>query len=179
MKKLVLIVAILSSFGFAGVASANVASHVFSWSGTVPASSTQTGWIIKTPQKADITPGILVFNANAQGRGELIAASNLAFNVFDYAASPTVGAAASNYTYQLTSLAVNTNSTGLAQEQGAGGYFDIKADGTPLVKGTDVVKATGGDTTLTVAPNATGTANQPAAGEDVNVQATIVVTAAA
>jgi hypothetical protein len=174
---MIIAAAILGAMGFASSASAAVASHVFSWTGSVPAASTQNGWIIKTPQKTDIGAGIMSFAVDASGKGVLNNSSDLAFNVFDYA-SGTPDAAATNYTYQLTSLAVNNN--GLAQEQGANGYFEIKADGAALVKDAVMTKATGGDTTLTVAPTAVATpSNQPAAGDDVNVQATIVVVSAA
>lgn len=177
MKKVLIAAAVFGAMGFASSASAAVASQVFSWSGSVPAAAAQTGWIIKTPQKGDIVPGILVFS-NAANKGVLTSSSDLAFNVFDYAAPPTVGAVASSYTYQLSSLAINSG--GLSQEQGANGYFEIKADGASLVKGTDVIKAAGGDTTLSVAPTAVATpSNQPVAGDDVDVQATIVITTAA
>ncbi|WP_421262993.1 hypothetical protein [Aeromonas sp. 602200] len=176
MKKVFVAVAILGAMGFVSSASAAVASHVFSWSGTVPAASTDSAWIIKTPQKDDIPAGILTFTT-AGDKGVLTGSTDLAFNVFDYATPPTVGNAAASYTYQLSSLAIN--SAGLAAEQGADGYFEIQANGAALVKGQDVTVATGEATTLIVAPTAVATpSNQPDAGDDVNVQATIVVSAA-
>jgi hypothetical protein len=179
MRKNMLMVAAVvgGAMGFAGAASANVATQVFSWTGSVPAAPSHTGWIIKTPQQGDIASGILVFNADANGKGVLTGATDLAFNVFDYSTPPTVGAVATNYTYQLSSLRVN--SSGLAQEQGADGYFEILADGAAMTKGTNVLKTAGGDTTLTVAPTAVATpSNQPSAGDDVSIQATIVVVSA-
>jgi hypothetical protein len=178
MKKNVLIAAaIFGALGFAGAASANVASHAFTWSGSVPAVSTQNGWVVKAPQGGDIASGILVFNADAAGKGVLTGSTDLMFNVFDYTGG-NVGAAAASYEYQMTSLGVSNN--GLVQEQGANGYFEVHADGSALTKGTSVSKAAGGETTLMVAPSAVATpSNQPNAGDDVNVQAAIVVISAA
>ncbi|WP_152607654.1 hypothetical protein [Aeromonas hydrophila] len=176
-KKFLIATAALGAMGFVNSVSANVASQVFSWTGSVPAASTDGAWIIKSPHKNDVDSGILVFKAEGD-KGVLTSSSDLAFNVFDYTANPTVGDAASNYSYQLTSLAINSN--GLAQEQGTNGYFEIRADGVALEKDVAKAKASGGNTVLTVAPTtATSPSNQPAAGDDVNIQATIVITTAA
>lgn len=176
-KNMLIAASILGALGFAGTASANVASQAFSWSGSVPAVSIQDGFIIKTPQKGEIPVGILVFKADASGKGVLTGSTELEFNVFSYVGSD-VGNAAANYEYQLTSLGVSKN--GLVQEQRANGYFEIHADGELLVKGSGVTKASGGATALSVAATSADTSyNQPDAGDDVNVQAAIVVTTAA
>lgn len=178
MKKILIAAAVFGALGFAGTASANVASNVFTWSGSVPETSTQAGWIIKTPLKTDIANGILVFTANAAGKGELKSSTDLAFNVFKYDAAPAIGDAAANYKFKLSSLAVNNG--GLAQEQAPDGYFAIKADSAVLVKDAEVNKISGGETNLTVVPSAAAApSNQPDAGDDVSVLATIVVVTAA
>lgn len=176
MKKTILMAAVLGAMGFANVASANVATNVFTWSGSVPTSATQNGFIIKAADQSDIQNGILVFTADAAGKGNLQSATTLDFNVFDYTGN-VVGTAATQYTYQLTNLAATNG--GLVQEQDASGYYAITADSVEMVKGTAVSKATGGQTVLTVVPSSVATpSNQPNTGDDVAVQATIMVTAA-
>lgn len=165
-------VVVMGALGFAGTAAAeNVASHVFTWSGSVPATSTQNGFIIKASDASDIQNGTLLFTADSAGKGVLTGASTLDFNVFDYTGD-TVGAAAQKYTYEMTSLAATDN--GLVNEQLADGYYKVVADGVDLAKNTpEIDKA--GPTVLTIAAGS-GTANQPNAGDDVSVQATIVIT---
>lgn len=177
MKKTILIAAVLGAMGFAGVASAaSVASNVFTWAGSVPASSSQNSFIIKAADTTDIQNGTLVFTADATGKGTLVSASTLDFNVFDYTGN-VVGAPASTYSYQLTN--VGATKGGLVQEQDASGYYKIIADSQDLTKGTVNNKAAGGQTVLTVAPTTVATpSNQPSTGDDVVVQATILVTAA-
>ncbi|WP_429219258.1 hypothetical protein [Aeromonas veronii] len=176
MKKVFVAAAILGAMGFASSASASVASQSFSWAGSVPAASTNSTWIIKTPQGDDIPgAGSLTFTT-VGGKGELTGASDLQFKVFEYSGGK-VGSTATSYTYQLTSLAVSN--AGLAAEQGANGYFEVKANGAALVKGQDVTVSNGDATSLIVAPTSVATpSNQPDAGDDVYVQASIVVSAA-
>ncbi|WP_421252671.1 hypothetical protein [Aeromonas sp. 600724] len=175
MKKTVVMAAILGAVGFTGAASAdNLASHVFTWSGTVPAISTQSDFIIKSDAGSDIENGTLLFLTNPTGKGVLHSASAVGFNVFDYRGG-AVGQPASTYSYQLTHLAATKN--GLVIEQGADGYYAINADGTTMVKNNPIVKLTGGPTLLTVEPTkVTNPTNQPEAGDDVAVHATIVIT---
>lgn len=177
MKKTIVMAAILGAMGFAGAASAaGDASHVFTWSGTVPAIGTEDGFIIKSAAGTDIDNGLLLFVTDASGKGVLQSATSLDFNVFDYSTAPTIGAPAKSYSYELTSLAATKG--GLVQEQDSNGYYAINADGAVMVKGGAATpKATGGKTVLTVQPSAVATpSNQPAAGDDVAVHATIVVT---
>ncbi|MFM5781525.1 hypothetical protein ACET8B_02070 [Aeromonas caviae] len=175
MKKTILMAAVLGALGFVGTASANVASHVFTWSGTVPASSSQNGFIIKASDTTDIKNGALVFSATADGKGVLQSSSSLDFNVFDYTGE-VIGDAAASYDYQLTNLGATKG--GLVQEQDANGYYKITADGLDLDKG-NIIAAKQGQTVLTVAQSEAATpSNQPESGDDVAVHATIVVTAA-
>ncbi|TNI15016.1 hypothetical protein CF106_01390 [Aeromonas veronii] len=160
--------------GFAGAASADNASHVFTWSGTVPAVSQQTDFIIKSDAGTDIENGTLLFLTDPTGKGVLHSASTVGFNVFDYTGD-AVGEQASSYSYQLTHLAATKN--GLVIEQGTDGYYAINADGTPMVKGNVIDKSSGGPTVLTVEPtNVANPTNQPNWGDDVAVHATIVIT---
>ncbi|WFO49859.1 hypothetical protein [Aeromonas veronii] len=175
MKKTVVMAAILGAMGFAGAASAeNLASHVFTWSGSVPAISTQTDFIIRSDAGGDIENGTLLFLTDVGGNGMLHSASTVGFNVFDYTGN-VVGEPARTYSYELTHLAATKN--GLVTEQGADGYYAINADGTTMVKGNAIDKPSGGSTVLTVEPtNAPNPTNQPKAGDDVAVHATIVIT---
>ncbi|WP_129504148.1 hypothetical protein [Aeromonas veronii] len=173
MKKMLIAAVAFGAMGFVNSASATVASNVFQWAGTVPASATQNGFIIKSPTASDIGAGQMTFTADTAGKGVLSGSSTIEFNVFEYSAN-TVGAAATDFTYQLSSLKAGVS--GLAQEQSATGYFQIEADAVPLVKGTDVTKANGGVVSLSVAPTNVATpSNQPAAGDSVEVLATILV----
>lgn len=180
-NKVLFAATILGAMGFAGAASAaNMASQVFTWSGTVPVASTQNGWIIKTPQGGDIAAGSLVFATDKQGVSTLVSSTDLAFSVFAYddTTTPAVGDAAVSYTFELTSLAVNSD--GLASEQSGRGFYDLKADGISMRKGTAVSKASGGTAVLKVAPSGVALPdNKPNPGDSVDVQASIMVTAAA
>ncbi|WP_421187452.1 hypothetical protein [Aeromonas enteropelogenes] len=178
MSKVHIAAAIIGAMGFVGgVSAADEASQVFNWTGSVPATSTTGGaWIIKSPSGGEVDSGILAFTADETGKGVLTSSTDLAFNVFSYD-SGTVGAQAEKYSYKLTNLAINSN--GLAQEQGDKGYFEIRGNASALEKDT-VVADVSGETVLTVAPTTEANpSNQPAAGDDVNVQATIVITSAA
>ncbi|MGN5073618.1 hypothetical protein ACTG2C_01140 [Aeromonas veronii] len=175
MKNTVVMAAILGAAGFTGAASAdNLASHVFTWSGTVPAISIQKDFIIKSDAGSDIKNGTLLFLTDPTGKGVLHSSSTVGFNVFDYRNS-AVGQPAGSYSYQLTNLAATKN--GLVIEQGTDGYYAINADGTTMVKGNTIPKPSGGPTVLTVEPtNVANPTNQPNWGDDVAVHATIVIT---
>lgn len=171
MKKVAAVV-LMGTLGFAGTAAAdNVASHVFTWSGSVPAASTQNGYIIKAADASEIKNGSLIFTTDTTGKGILQSSSELDFNVFEYT-SDTVGEAAKQYTYEMTNFAVNNN--GLLNEQPEDGYYKVMANGKDLVKNTPEVDSSG-STILTIVAG-DGTINQPNAGDDVAVQATIVIT---
>ena len=173
MKKVAAAVVVMGALGFAGTAAAgNLASHVFTWSGNVPAASTQNGFIIKASDTSDIKNGTLVFTTDTTGKGILQSASTLDFNVFDYKDGANVGAAAASYDYEMTNLAATKD--GSVTEQFGNGYYKVVADGSDLVK-NDPVTSKSGPTLLTVAAD-TGTENQPSAGESIAVQATIVIT---
>lgn len=175
MKNTVVMAAILGAVGFSCAASAaNLASHVFTWSGTVPAASNQSNFIIKSDAGNDIENGTLLFLTDPTGKGVLHSASTVGFNVFDYTGE-AVGEQASSYSYALTHLAATKN--GLVIEQGTDGYYAINADGATMVKGDAINKPSGGPTVLTVEPTNVATpTNQPKAGDDVAVHATIVIT---
>ncbi|MFM5401574.1 hypothetical protein [Aeromonas veronii] len=176
MKKTVVMAAILGGVGFSCAASAdNLASHVFTWSGTVPAISTQSNFIIKSDAGTDIENGTLLFLTDPTGKGVLHSASTVGFNVFEFdAMNQVLGEEATSYSYELTHLAATKN--GLVIEQGTDGYYAINADGTTMVKGTAISKSSGGSTVLSVEPtNVANPTNQPEAGDDVAVHATIVI----
>ncbi|BCO14970.1 hypothetical protein RIMD111065_33260 [Aeromonas hydrophila] len=172
MKRITLIAA---AFFASSSAMAIDASNTFTWTGTVPAAPVVgNNWVIKSPTGQDLTNGIMVFRLNADGKGELTGSTELAFNVFSEQAPgvPDVAAPANTYTIELTSLAVN--SAGLASEQDANGYFGIIANGAALAKGTPEIMT--GDTRLIVGVQNDAAANQPLAGDSVDLQATLVVT---
>lgn len=174
MKKVAAAV-VIGALGFAGAAFAAdtpVASHVFTWSGSVPASSTAMGYIIKATDGGEIQNGALIFSADDAGKGNLLGASSLDFNVFHYV-DDVVGQPVTSYNYEMTSLA--SSKGGLVTEQDANGYFKITADGVDLAK-NDVQEHKMGPTVLTVAAADTAEpSNQPNAGDDVAVQASVVV----
>lgn len=174
MKESMLIAVVLGAMGFAGAASAaDQASATFTWSGVVPMSSVSDGFIIKDSVGNDIERGALVFDVDAAGKGTLTSSSTLNFNVYAFD-GVNVGAPVMSYDYQMTSLQATKG--GLPQEQDASGYYGVMADGAALVKGTPVVKATGGVTNLTVVPSGVATpSNQPSSGEAVDVHARIVI----
>lgn len=180
MKKTMIAVALLGSLGFISAASAEIsASQTFTWSGTVPAAPTSNGWVIAAPTGAPIGNGILTFTTDSEGKGELTGSTALRFNVFK---ELTAGVAntnepATSYNYSLISLAVN--SSGLAQEQDADGYYAIQSDNggvvKPMVKNNSFDSAAG-ETILNVIKSGVDTpSNQPVAGDSVEVQASIVV----
>lgn len=173
MKKSILMAVVLGAMGFAGAASAaDQASATFTWSGTVPMAPISNGFIIKDSAGNDIERGALVFDVDAAGKGSLTSSSTLNFNVYAYDGT-TVGEAATSYEYQLTSLQATKG--GLPQEQDSNGYYEIVADGTPMVK-NDSPTPKSGVTNLTVAPSSVATpSNQPVAGESVDIQARIVI----
>jgi hypothetical protein len=179
MKKSLVGIALLGSFGLVGTASAVDASQTFTWTGTVPAAPTVSGWVIASPTGAEIGSGILSFTAGASGKGELKSSTELLFNVFKEstgaAGTPDTAAPAATYDYKLVSLAVNANS--FANEQGDTGYFAIEAinngDTVTLVKNT-AQTAAAGETILRVVKGA-GVSNQPNAGDSVDIQASIVI----
>lgn len=178
MKKHMLMAVVLGVMGYAGAASAaNDASATFTWSGSVPAAPISTGFIIKDSAGNDIERGALLFSVDDAGKGSLMSAENLNFNVYEYDGT-TVGTAATTYSYQLTSLMATKD--GLPQEQDANGYYAIEADGVKLVKeAVATAKPTGGVTTLTVVPSGIAApSNQPNAGEVVDVHARIVISGA-
>lgn len=178
MKKHMLIAVVLGVMGYAGAASAaDQASANFTWSGSVPAAPISNGFIIKDSAGNDIERGALLFSVDDTGKGALMSAENLDFNVYEYDGT-TVGPAATSYSYQLTSLMVTKG--GLPQEQDSSGYYAIEADGVQLVKGAvATAKPAGGVTNLTVAPSgAASPSNQPNAGDVVDVHARIVISGA-
>lgn len=178
MKNSILVAAVLGAASFTGVVcAADQASATFTWSGAVPAAPISNGFIIKDSAGNDIPRGTLVFNVDAAGKGSLVSSSTLNFNVYAFDGT-TVGAPATSYNYQLTSLQATKG--GLPQEQDANGYYAIMADGATMVKGdTPTAKATGGVTNLTVVPSAVATpSNQPASGEAVDIHARIVISGA-
>lgn len=179
MKKAVLMVMVMGALGFVGSASAaSAASNVFTWSGSVPDSSSQNGFIIKDSNGADVKNGTLVFTTDMAGKGVLLSSSALDFNVFKYTGG-VIGSEAASYSYQLSQL--GATKAGLVQEQFGDGYYKVVADGVDMVKGAAAInKSSGGQTVLTIAPTSVASPNnQPNAGEDIAVQATIVITNAA
>lgn len=185
MKKTIIAVALLGSLGFIGAASAEiVASQTFTWSGTVPAKPTSKGWVIASPTGAPIGNGILTFTTDIEGNGELTGSTALRFNVFKESTTPGVAdinVPAPSYKYSLISLAVN--SSGLAQEQDANGYYAIQSDNGGVVKlmvKNDSFDNAAGETILNVIKSSVDNpSNQPVAGDSVEVQASIVVEVAA
>lgn len=178
MKKTMLMAVVLGAMGFAGAASAaDQASATFTWSGTVPMAPISNGFIIKDSVGNDIERGTLVFDVDAAGKGSLVSSSTLNFNVYAFDGT-TVGAPATSYNYQLTSLQATKG--GLPQEQDASGYYAIMADGAAMViNAAATPKAAGGVTNLTVVPSAVATpSNQPTSGEAVDVHARIVISGA-
>lgn len=175
LKKTILMAIVMGTMGVTGtVSAAEQAAATFTWSGTVPMGPTSNGFIIKDSVGNDIQRGSLVFSVDAAGKGTLTSASTLSFNVFDYT-NDIVGAPASAYSYQLTS--VQATKGGLPQEQDAQGYYAIMADGAKVeVNGLPIDKAEGGVTNLTVVPSGVALpSNQPIAGEAVDVHARIVI----
>jgi hypothetical protein len=178
MKKHILMAVVLGVMGYAGAASAeDQASATFTWSGLVPAAPISNGFIIKDSAGNDIERGSLLFSVDDLGKGSLMSAQSLNFNVYEYDGT-TVGPAATGYSYQLTSLMVTKD--GLPQEQDSNGYYAIEADNVTLVKGAAATaKPQGGITYLTVVPSGVaGPSNQPNAGEAVDLQARIVISGA-
>ncbi|HDO1331764.1 TPA: hypothetical protein P2Q98_004564 [Aeromonas veronii] len=184
MKKAMIAIALLGSMGLVGTASAALleTSQVFTWSGNVPAAPKVDGWVIAQPDGSAIPRGILVFTTDAAGKGVLTGSTELRFQVFEEdandAGKPDLGKVATKYNYTLTSLAVN--SAGLAAEQADAGYFAIQSlnggVATELKKNTPVA-ALKEETILSVVKNTqfAAPANQPNAGDSVDVQATVVV----
>ncbi|MFM4875107.1 hypothetical protein ACEUDK_19415 [Aeromonas veronii] len=180
MKKTIIAVALLGSLGFVGAASAEIsASQTFTWSGTVPAKPTSKGWVIAAPTGAPIGNGILTFTTDIESKGELTGSTALRFNVFKELTSGVANPdePAASYNYSLISLAVN--SSGLAQEQDADGYYAIQSNNggvvKPMVKNSSFDGAAG-ETILNVIKSSADTpSNQPMAGDSVEVQASIVV----
>ena len=179
MKKHMLMAVVLGMAGYVGSASAAVdASATFTWSGLVPAVPVSSGWIIKDAAGNDIQSGILVFNLDSQGtKGELRSSSSIDFNVYKYA-SNVIGAKATSYKYELSSIKVTKG--GLPHEQSANGYYAVTGDGVKMVKGATPTAKAGGITTLAVTTSGVATPdNQPSPGESVDLHALIVVSDAA
>ncbi|MFB2928730.1 hypothetical protein [Aeromonas hydrophila] len=183
MKKQQLFIAILGAIGLAGPVSADtLASQTFSWGGVVPVASTQQDWVVRAATGANINVGSLTFSnyRDGAGKGKLVGSTPIVFNVFKYdsaASKVKKDEPAASYTYELQSLTITRG--GVIRKTLTGdSFFEVLADGTPL-KFNDATnsRSGGGAVALTVAESKF-TKDQPDAGEYVNVQAAIVVTAA-
>ena len=176
MKKTV--IALLVGMGASAAVSAatpdDQASAVFQWAGTIPAATTGGKTKIVNVGTIEHDAGTLVFQEDSAAPGEFKVAdsSELIFNV------EKDGTPATSYHYEIQNLKFS-HGGGLANEVDAKNpEFKVIANGSALVKGaTPIDNTTAEDVRLTLETPSNLT--NVSAGDEVVVQAAILVTGAA
>ncbi|MEZ8158967.1 hypothetical protein ACED66_22260 [Vibrio splendidus] len=170
---LALLVGMGASAAVSAAPATDEASGIFQWAGTVPAASSGANTKIVNKGTIALDKGTLVFQEDSAtpGKYQLIDSTELIFGV------EVASKAAASFDYEVENVKFSHGGGLMNDVDATTPEFDVSVDGTVLVKGTPVSNSSAADVRMRL--TTAQSTNAVSGGEEVVVQAAILVTNAA